>query len=239
MYDTALNIKQSTLEPDINLIQNSTLVQMTNLVQKYDLPDIHVLESESNFGVTFWQPDNFYIILGRANCAEHSLHTQEVVNDGIKVYKRPTGGESVVLSPRMLVFSAKISSESLGKPKYIFHLINTKLIEELSKAGIKNLNSKGISDLSIGEKKILGSSMFLSGKTLFYHAVLNISEEISLISKYLKHPKREPDYRNGRAHDDFVTSIYKEGFIIDKELIKASIEKAFSNLFKELGSYMN
>lgn len=239
MYDTASNINQSTLDQQTDIDQKSAFDQMTDLVQKYDLPDLLVLESNSNFGVTFWQPDNIYIILGRANSAENSLYTEKIITEGIRVYKRPTGGESVVLSPRMLVFSAKISSESLGKPKDIFRLINAKLIEELSETGIKNLNSKGISDLSIGEKKILGSSMYLNGKTLFYHAVLNINEDISLISKYLKHPKREPDYRNGRAHDDFVTSIYKEGFIIDKELIKASIEKAFSNLFKELGSYMN
>lgn len=216
------------------ILKKSSFYNEVN-VQKYDLPDIKILESDSEFGFKVWQPDNVYIILGRANNAESSLYTERVVNEGIKVFKRPTGGESVILSPRMLVFSAKISAETLGKPKDIFKLINNKLIEQLTIAGIKNLNSKGISDLSIGEKKILGSSMYLNGKTLFYHAVLNINEEISLISKYLKHPTKEPDYRRGRSHDEFVTSICKEGFIIDIEQIKASVEVAFINLFRELG----
>lgn len=205
------------------------------IVQKYDLPDIKVLESDSEFGFKVWQPDNLYIILGRANIAESSLFTDKVAKEGIKVFKRPTGGESVVLSPKMLVFSAKISAGTLGKPKDIFKLINANLTEQLTFAGIRDLNSKGISDLSIGDKKILGSSMYLNGKTLFYHAVLNINEDISVISKYLKHPSKEPDYRRGRSHDEFVTSIYKEGFIIDKEQIKASVEIAFINLFTELG----
>jgi lipoate-protein ligase A len=98
--------------------------------------------------------------------------------------------------------------------------------------GIENLNSKGISDLSIGDKKIMGSSMYLKGNDLFYHAVLNVSEEVSLISKYLKHPKKEPDYRKGRPHNEFVTSLHAEGYYIDVDVIMDSVRKALESLQK-------
>ena len=45
---------------------------------------------------------------------------------------------------------------------------------------------KTISDIAIGDKKILGSSMYRKKNTIFYHAVLNVSESITEISKHLK-----------------------------------------------------
>ncbi len=219
--------------------QTENTLENSVLVREYNLPDFNVLGNESDFGFTLWQPDDIYVILGRANNSNDALHSGEVLKDGVKVYKRPSGGESVVLSPRMLVFSAKFKNDSLANPKNIFRLVNNALIRQFTSIGITGVHSKGISDLSIGNRKILGSSMYLNGKTLFYHAVLNISEDVSIISKYLKHPSREPDYREGRPHHQFVTSIHQEGFNIDNESIKTSIEAAFGNLFKELDSYVN
>jgi lipoate-protein ligase A len=34
------------------------------------------------------------------------------------------------------------------------------------------------------------------------------------MSKYIKHPSKEPDYRQGRSHDEFVTSLQQQGFDI-------------------------
>ena len=35
------------------------------------------------------------------------------------------------------------------------------------------------------------------------------------IEKYLKHPSKEPDYRQGRKHSEFVTSLHESGFYIN------------------------
>lgn len=200
---------------------------------EYNLPDIQILNSSSNQAVYIWNPDNIYIVLGRSNSSEGSVNLDTAIKDGVTIIKRPTGGESVVLSPNMLVFSAKIDHKNSQKPIEVFNKINKHLITQLTNIGIKNLNSKGISDLSIGEKKILGSSMMLKDNIFFYHAVLNINEDPSIISKYLKHPKKEPDYRKGREHKQFVTSLKLSGYNIDKELIEHSIYTAFNNLFSE------
>ena len=124
-------------------------------------------------------------------------------------------------------------------PSVVFKEINSHLVDSLSKIGIKNLDSKGISDISIGEKKIIGSSMHLNGNQLFYHAVLNVNEDIGQISRYLKHPAKEPDYRRGRSHDEFVTSLYNEGYKIDFEIIENSLSEAFNNLFAHFNNNIN
>ncbi|MDP3451416.1 MAG: hypothetical protein Q8R90_00550 [Bacteroidales bacterium] len=211
----------------------------TNLNLSYNLPDSEVMNSDSLFDFYIWQPDKIYIVLGRANSIEKSVFSEIAQRDGVRILKRDTGGESVVLSPSMLVFSSKITLLKPEKPGNIFRLINEQLINSFLKIGIESLYSKGISDISVNNKKILGSSMYLKGKVLFYHAVLNINEDVSLISKYLKHPTREPDYREGRAHNEFVTSLYSEGYTFEYNTIKEAVTDAFKKLYTILGANMN
>jgi lipoate-protein ligase A len=132
------------------------------------------------------------------------------------------------------VVSVKLPLNSEISTHHYFKLINNAIIEALSCLGIEHLGNKGISDISIGKKKILGSSIYRKQQILFYHAVLNISEPVENISLYLKHPKKEPDYRLGRSHDEFVTSLVEEGYhitladLIDK--IGVSVKKLMNDI---------
>ena len=192
--------------------------------QEYSLPDAK-LYREAGDGTDWlvWQPEQRVLVLGAANQAAASLHLEKVWADQIPVFKRPSGGETVILTPNMLVISLRFHSITLDNPKVYFRRINGILIRQLSLVGITGITEKGISDLVIGEQKILGSSIYRRRTMVFYHAVLNISESIEIISKYLKHPAREPDYRLGRSHEEFVTSVgshYPHVSIVD---IKESI----------------
>jgi lipoate-protein ligase A len=213
--------------------------QLSSSQVDYNLPDIQVMNSRLDFAFQTWQPDAVYIVLGRSNSAEKAVYTDLAEKDGVKIIKRPSGGESVVLSPSMMVFSSKFLLKKDSSPATLFKMVNKSLIDSLSGAGIKNLSSKGISDLTINDKKILGSSMYLKNNYLFYHAVLNISEDVSLISKYLKHPSKEPDYRQGRVHKEFITSLQNEGYNIEYHMIELYIERAFKNLYSLISANIN
>ncbi|MBN2746187.1 MAG: hypothetical protein JXR34_05625 [Bacteroidales bacterium] len=193
----------------------------------YQLPDLQIKNGPPTDGFFLWQPDKTYLILGRSNNSGEALIQSKVVEDKIDVMQRPSGGETVILSPKMLVIAAQLPITKGITSRTYFTFCNDFIITALQNLGVQNLSTRGISDISIGEKKILGSAIYRGSDTVFYHAVLNISEDISLISKYIKHPKREPDYRNGRSHDEFVTSLHREGYSlktvdITKELKKVS-----------------
>lgn len=177
----------------------------------YNLPDIKLLESEKQTDFTFWIPNGKYIVLGRSDQPENAIFVEKAFQKNFNIIKRPSGGHTVILTPNTLVIAAKFSVYD-HHPKQIFKRVNNFIIEQLRNLNIHNLKERGISDIAIGEKKILGSSIYKTTKFIFYHAVLNVSENPETINDLLKHPKREPAYRAHRSHLDFVTSMAKEGY---------------------------
>lgn len=190
-------------------------------VLKYNLPDINILdENQPDLKFNVWQPDKIYLILGQSNTIGESLNNEQVEKDEVAVYKRPSGGQTVILTANTLVISTTITAIKFVNPDIYFKTINNLIISILQNAGIKNLLLKGISDIAIGEKKIMGSAIYRNHQKVFYHSVLNVAEKTDLMEKYIKHPIKEPDYRLGRPHADFVTSIRAEGYIFDVKEIK-------------------
>ncbi len=194
-------------------------------VQKYTLPDLDIIDSDSAVSVCVWQPDKTYLVLGQSNKAETSLDMEAVRAGGVAVMKRPSGGETVILTPNTIVIAISFTTETLKNPKEYFHKINDSIIAVLAENGIQNLLQKGISDIAIGEKKILGSSIYRRPNRVFYHAVLNVAEDIASIAKYIRHPAKEPDYRKGRPHSEFVTSIKAEGYDFAIASLLLALEK--------------
>jgi len=172
-----------------------------------------------------WQPEETVIVLGQSNQADTAVNTDISEADGVMIFKRPTGGQTVILTPRTIVISVRLLSEKLDNPQVYFKRINKLIIMALANLGVSDLNEKGISDITIGEKKILGSSIYRKRNMVFYHAVLNISETPEFIGRYLKHPSKEPDYRIGRKHEDFVTSIHLSGYPIEADKILEELRR--------------
>ncbi|MDP4183698.1 MAG: hypothetical protein Q8862_00875 [Bacteroidota bacterium] len=199
---------------------------MDLLIRRYNLPDISIIE-KNGCGFIVWQPERDYIILGQSNDVEKSLDEEEVITDCVPVYKRPSGGDAVILTPKTLVIAKVVKQDLLKNPQAYFETFNSKVISALNSLGVKNIETKGISDIAIGDKKIFGSSIYRSGNILFYHAVLNVNETTEKMERYLKYPQREPDYRHKRTHRDFVTSLFAQGYHIDMKLLKEEITKAF------------
>jgi lipoate-protein ligase A len=195
-------------------------------VKSYSLPDIDILKDPAwqDYRFFTWHPDDLYLVLGQSNDAEKSLYSQLVDEDGIKVFKRPSGGEAVILTPNTLVISTTVSYTNLINPQAYFREINNLICHKLESAGIRNVEYKGISDLAIGNKKILGSSIYRPTGKIFYQAVLNISEHADVIARYIRHPAKEPDYRKGRDHTDFVTSLHHEGYLVNHSQIAGVFE---------------
>ena len=201
-------------------------------VKNYNLPDFDIFENQDDYSVFVWRPESTSLVLGQSNHPESSLITENVIQDQIPVYKRPSGGETVILTNNMLVVSVAFQVKSLQNPKIYFEKINHTIIQALESQGVDGLYQRGISDISIHQKKILGSSIYRTTEKMFYHAVLNISESIDTISKYIVHPAKEPDYRQGRTHKEFVTSLSEAGYHLPYDILKNEIINYINQAFE-------
>jgi lipoate-protein ligase A len=67
---------------------------------------------------------------------------------------------------------------------------------------------EGYTDLAIGGYKFSGNAQRRKRTHLLFHGTFLLeSFDLTLLTRYLKHPSREPEYRGTRTHDDFVARL--------------------------------
>lgn len=152
------------------------------------------------------------VVIGASNKPETSINPQACLADGIRIMQRPSGGEAVLISPNTLLFSHIMLGTALPNSQAFF-MRNLGYFETaLAELGVQDLRFNGISDLCIADRKILGCAIYRRPGMVLFQAVLNVSESPGLIARYLAVPARMPDYREGRPHEDFVTSLHAAGY---------------------------
>lgn len=180
-----------------------------------------------------WVPRKAFIVLGRFSKEEEEL--KEGVSLPIK--RRLGGGCSVVLYPGTIVVSVALKRPIKKElfPREWISFFNEAIISALKEAGINDVEEKGWGDITYRDKKIGGVSLYSSKDAVLYQLSLIYSLDPELISYSLKHPPREPDYRKGRDHIEFLTSIQEIAPQISLTevvtLIEDSLKKALTCIF--------
>lgn len=158
-----------------------------------------------------YEPPEIRIILGAGRKNRGDVIREAAERDHIPVLLRRGGGGTVVLSAGMVVLALVTEVDSPFRNREYALLINGWQREALQELGVKNLQDRGISDLAIGEKKILGASVFRRKRVLFYQSSLLVSNDLRLFSRYLSYPSHVPEYRRGRSHGEFCTNLRIQG----------------------------
>jgi len=157
------------------------------------------------------------IVHGPSFIINNEVFIDRCVADGVLITERRGGGGTVVLSPGVLVII--VVGEKKDNREWaqgIFRRVNGAIITALIKAGVENAVEAGISDIAVDGRKILGSSIYMGSKPplFYYQASLMVSNDLGLMDKYLRHPPREPDYREGREHGRFCTTLQECGLTV-------------------------
>ena len=157
-----------------------------------------------------YYPKKMVVVLGRSNKAEEEANLAACQKDDIDILKRMGGGGTVLLSKDSLVLSVGAWVQERYENKKYFQLLNQSIIDTLHgfpPGFTGDFYQDGISDICHNQKKIAGTSLFRSRNYLLYQASLLVNLDIVSIDRYLKHPTKEPNYRQGRTHQDFLSSL--------------------------------
>lgn len=161
------------------------------------------------------------VVLGRGSKPEVELDLEACAADGVPLLRRRGGGCSVVLDPGNLIVAVALPVEGIGRNLEHFDQVNRSLIGALSELGVAGVGQDGTSDLVISDRKIGGTCIYRSRGVLLYSASLLVSPRLELIERYLRHPPREPPYRRGRPHLEFVRTLGVEARQLAPELERA------------------
>lgn len=171
------------------------------------------------------------IVYGPACNPENEINTDLCLSDSIPLIKRRGGGGTVILSPGVVV-TLIVGKRNSRTALEIFDNIHDSMIYLLKKLGINSVERKGISDLAIKNRKILGSSLYLGSdpQLYYYQSSLMVQSDSSLMNKYLKHPPKEPNYRKNRPHSSFCTTICQQGLDISPDRIVSLFNESIGSM---------
>ena len=184
-----------------------------------------------------WVPKSSLVVLGSSNKADIEVKELACEEDGVPILKRYGGGGTVVLHSGCVVVSLGIWVSQFYYNDRYFRKINDAVIHTLAAEWreFSGLTQDGLSDLTFGERKIAGTSLFRSRNYLLYQASILVDARVDLMERYLKHPSREPDYRAGKSHRNFVAGLNEYVKSLGPSAVdKLLSEKLMPNLFTEL-----
>ncbi|CAM2006745.1 lipoate--protein ligase family protein [Acanthopleuribacter pedis] len=164
-----------------------------------------VAANEIRLAVTL--PDQHHVVMGASGKAEREVYADRLAEYSIPLYKRKGGGGTVLLGPETIIITVHAHAVHPFHNLAYFSAVNRALITVFRTWRKLDYGERGISDIAVGPKKILGSSIYRRRDLLLYQASLLVHLNIDLVEKTLRHPPKEPDYRAGRDHRDFMTCL--------------------------------
>jgi len=153
------------------------------------------------------RPSRAEIVLGRGSREELELDLAAVHADGVPVLRRRGGGCAVLLDPGNVVVSLVLPAPGIGDNPRWFRRITDWLVAALGDLGHGDLRQEGVSDLAQGDRKVGGSALYRTKGLLYYSTTLLAAPDTAAMERWLRHPPREPTWRRGRLHRDFVGAL--------------------------------
>ena len=157
-----------------------------------------------------WTPSQPIVVLGRSSPHLTEVNLKYCLENEIPFIRRCSGGASIVTADGCLMYAVLLDYRlrpHLRMLEQAHRFVMGKLQTALSSMGIET-KFQGTCDLTIDNRKFSGNALRCKKNWMIYHGTMICREmETGLISRCLGNPKRQPDYRAGRTHSDFVTRL--------------------------------
>lgn len=156
-----------------------------------------------------WESPRHVVVLGRSSDAQTEVNLAACRQREIPVLRRASGGASVLIGPGCLMYSVVLSYQQRPQLRMI-EAAHQFALERLRRAihpQAPEIIASGTSDLSLNLRKFSGNSLRCRQRHLLYHGTIVYALSTEIMAACLGTPPRQPAYRNGRGHQDFVTNI--------------------------------
>jgi len=182
----------------------------------------------------FWESREYFVVVGYANKIHTEVNIVACEANGVPVYRRCSGGGTVLQGPGCLNYSLILSLAENGPLRTVASA--NRLIMGKNRAAIEPLLCKsksqkpkpelavrGYTDLCLGNLKFSGNSQRRRKRFLLFHGTFLLDFNLALVGQLLVMPSKQPDYRANRMHNKFLTNLN-----IPAETIKAVLQRSWN-----------
>jgi lipoate---protein ligase len=169
-------------------------------------------EAEQNGGewLRFWESPRHFVVLGYGNKAAIEANLDACRADDVPVLRRCSGGGTVVQGPGCLNYTLILEIES-GRPLDTITETNCYIMQR-HRAALEKLTGtaveiQGHTDLAISKLKFSGNAQRRKRSHLIFHGTFLHSFDLAILERLLPLPSRQPDYRQHRGHEQFLTNL--------------------------------
>ena len=156
-----------------------------------------------------WELPKHAAIAGRSTRVADEIDVSVCREREMPVLRRCSGGAAVIGGPGCLMYSVVLGlggHRDLRKidvaHRYVMSRVLSALREQLPDAELS-----GTCDLTWQNRKCSGNSLRVTRGHLLYHGTLLYDFDLRLIDACLRVAPRQPEYRQGRDHHEFVTNV--------------------------------
>ena len=160
-----------------------------------------------------WELPRWAVVVGAGGALAHDVAVEQCQRDGVPIGRRSSGGGTVLLGPGCLLFSLILpiaADPAYAQVRSSYAAILQRLAESLRRFDPQVVVA-GISDLAIGLRKFSGNAQQRKARFLLHHGTILYAMDLTQISRYLRTPEHQPEYRAGRTHAEFVTNLPATG----------------------------
>ncbi len=171
-----------------------------------------------------WEPAQTFVVLGYANCAAREVDLASCRQNGIRVLRRCTGGGAVLQGRGCLNYSLVLrvaGTEALKSISGTNDFVMRRHQEALRALLNLPVERKGHTDLTIGERKFSGNSQRRRQRCLLFHGCFLLNLDLDQVARALPLPSRQPEYRAGREHREFLMNLECPAKAIRAALVRA------------------
>lgn len=167
----------------------------------------------------FWWGGPPAVVIGSSERPDHVVDEAARARFGVEVLKRSTGGGSVLQTSGVLNYALVTPAPARLDLKAAFRLGTDLICAILDAFGLTG-TPEGTSDVAVGGRKISGNAQAWRWKALLVHGTLLVDFDYDLAEKVLRYPPREPAYRSGRTHREFMVTLRELGVRADRNDIE-------------------
>ena len=170
------------------------------------------LEAEAGRGsevLRLWELPSYAVVVGAGGSVANDVNRDACSRDGVPILRRGSGGGTVLLGPGCLCYSLVLRTDrtpGLDLIQPATRYVLGKTLNAIA-AIVPGVVTAGTSDLAAGGFKLSGNAQQRKQRYFLHHGTLLAGFDLERMARYLNAPERQPDYRGGRPHRDFVGNL--------------------------------